>query len=1441
MDWHRLRSWSTSKEKSFEELCYQVAKTHYGHLGRFTSVDDSGGGDGVEFYLTFPDGTEWGWQAKFYAPGARLNDSNRKTNIRGSLVRALNVHPRLTKWILCVPMTFTPDENAWFRGTERKRNSRGTFASLPEAIPTGRSVEIDLWSESDFGTWLTEPRFAGKRHFFFGDLELDHGWFTRLLNKQRPNVSLEYQPGLHVTTNIDKVLETYLATSSALDRLTTHFEELKELRTYTRNIISHQISEVLHDQLDLESWLSKIQCVIDDIEIIIDALNQGEFLKASRSNFKTSTSMFETISDSILSNLATKISAINFTGVPDSYIEDKKQRQLTELSSSFEIALDRVSAISTWLDWMLSPALHIYGEAGVGKTHVVFDLCHRYLESDFPAIFLSARGFRNGRSLVEQLRDRLDVPPSYSWSDLLAALDSVAQAYRRRLPIVIDGLNESGPVDYNNLWITDLHSLIAEIKNHPALLLITTCRTSYLSGIWPNSQYDSIHHFHTVEGFGFFQATEAVAAYFKHYKLNANLSLAPLQQFSHPIYLRIFCEAHNSDNQSEQEVYFGEVSLYEVFDRYLLNINRKVVERTNARPGQDILSPILQELSSQLWESKVRSIPLETFIRMTDDRNDVPWTQSKAEAILSEGLVTSRDYVQNEERVGFTYDLLGGYLIAKYLLSLHETNFASFLSNPIAQSALLGIGGPAHPLAEDIGRCLAALWIRIHGQQLHIITNDTAYKKFVLPVIFELPAKYISEHEISLISDSIKESDQIQNILVWAQSVLLVPNHPLNTKFLTDVLSSMSLTQRDLTWSEALRKDERTFQFMSQALSQGFFTEIAELHENISLLAEFIVWLQTSTNRTLRDLSTRALHQYGQQFPSDLLKLFKQFILIKDPYIIERMLAAVFGVIITFRNRPSEDSFVTNCLPAFARTTYDVFFAPGAVSATSHVLSRNYAQRIIAEAIKRHPSLLTPSEIARTHQPYPADLHQVWGRSVNRDTDRYLGGNSPLGLDFRNYTLARLVQGRRNYDFEHPGFLEIEEKVWWRIYDLGYRLEDFAEIDAEISDMSYRSRSADGRKIERYGKKYAWVAYYEIAGSLIDDEKLEHDIKIFNDIDPSFPNEPQRYEFANDDWLGRDEPSTGKWIVEGGIPDIVPLLITSEPSSLPGNWILLDGHVTQSDEAIGRERFLYVRSFFVLNNEFQNFMDHFAQQSFASRWLPEKPEFEEHYAADLPPSLVLDEWKIMTFSPKSTDSSVEESPFIWDEDNSKELQDFQKPSESLIEDLLEKIQSGELVVNPNWRASEPYEEKFEISHTVVDASWPDYKSAANPSWSVTVPSRELIDRLHLRQRPHSFEYEDSDGDLRSVFFKYNLNGNAQHFAFISSDSLDSFLLQHDKRLVWAVWGERSLSTQAHLDSGRYRDDDLDPPAFSFFQKIFTYNVGEGVDEVKESPDSVDGL
>ncbi len=198
------------QRKSFEELCYQIAKGLYGKLGLFTNIDDSGGGDGVEFYMTLPNGDQWGWQAKFFKPGpeGRLKDGGRKGQIEDSLKTACEKHDRLTKWFLWTPLTFTKGEQKWFDGDLRKK--------LPD---THRDLQMIHQDQSDFLTWLREPRFSGIWHFFFGELELTMDWFQRRFNESRTQIGDKYVPRLHVETAVESTLHALIADGDFLEVL----------------------------------------------------------------------------------------------------------------------------------------------------------------------------------------------------------------------------------------------------------------------------------------------------------------------------------------------------------------------------------------------------------------------------------------------------------------------------------------------------------------------------------------------------------------------------------------------------------------------------------------------------------------------------------------------------------------------------------------------------------------------------------------------------------------------------------------------------------------------------------------------------------------------------------------------------------------------------------------------------------------------------------------------------------------------------------------------------------------------------------------------------------------------------------------------------------------------------------------------------------------------
>lgn len=170
----------------------------------------------------FPNGDQWGWQAKFYYPEARLTGS-RKTSIKESLQRACELHPNLKCWFLCTPGKLTPDEQDWFDNKLRaaKHNRR-------PVVPDGHPVKLDNWTESDFIGWMSEERFAGIRLNFFGELELTKEWFRRQFEKQIEGVGDKFIPSLHTETDEERRVHQLLGDYRFAERLCELLGDLAE-------------------------------------------------------------------------------------------------------------------------------------------------------------------------------------------------------------------------------------------------------------------------------------------------------------------------------------------------------------------------------------------------------------------------------------------------------------------------------------------------------------------------------------------------------------------------------------------------------------------------------------------------------------------------------------------------------------------------------------------------------------------------------------------------------------------------------------------------------------------------------------------------------------------------------------------------------------------------------------------------------------------------------------------------------------------------------------------------------------------------------------------------------------------------------------------------------------------------------------------------------------
>ena len=64
MDWRSIRPWNGARDKGFEELCSQLARSDIADAAQF--IRKGSPDAGVECYAVYENGSECAWQAKYF-------------------------------------------------------------------------------------------------------------------------------------------------------------------------------------------------------------------------------------------------------------------------------------------------------------------------------------------------------------------------------------------------------------------------------------------------------------------------------------------------------------------------------------------------------------------------------------------------------------------------------------------------------------------------------------------------------------------------------------------------------------------------------------------------------------------------------------------------------------------------------------------------------------------------------------------------------------------------------------------------------------------------------------------------------------------------------------------------------------------------------------------------------------------------------------------------------------------------------------------------------------------------------------------------------------------------------------------------------------------------------------------------------------------------------
>lgn len=1283
---------------NFEMLCRHLIHRHYAAYGDFKATANQAG---IEFHLQLDRpcalgqaGRWFGWQCRWYElqPGRAIG-TTRRAKIEEAIKTSLQALPGLTDWILWTRHPLTAGDQKWFYDLQS----------------IAGSMRLTLWTSANVEEHLAGPGEL-YRATYFGDLVLTPEDLEELHERSVAPVRFRWLPEAHQPIDAERALQQMLGGSRAQAQLDVAGYELELTRAELLRRLPADVPPDLHEPTG--AFAAFLGSVHERVRAVKDSLAQADW-KTLEELFGSSPRL-----------------------LPEHHALLRRLRNVrSPLAPPATNALDdlrnTLALLKTLNEQLSVRMVAVIADAGNGKTHLSAQITRA--GTDQPAgIFLQGRQLAVRHTLDDLARTiSINGRPCPNTESLLAALDAAGERAKRRLPLVIDGLNESeDPRQWRNL----LSSVSTLLARYPHVLLVCTLRKAFTEECLPPGTHQLV-----IEGFNTDRA-DAIERYFTWYRIDGTDADLPETLLDNPLGLRLFCEVTNPDRADVVGIEAMPGSLAAVFDRYLEQVADRVAELAPAtfRIYQTDVRAAFGKIGHALWEHKANGFGFGRLRELIDA--DQQWDHSLVRMLEQEGILLRAPFPgrTGEDALFISFDALAGHLIADALIAERERQAAEqWLSTPETTNAFAGDRDHRHPLAEDIFTALAGLLPRRREQQLWRLVEDGLRERALL-LSTTLEPSYLDGPTVeALVALTRQEGAHQAQLFKSLQLVRGAPAHPLNADFLDRVLREMSVAGRDRTWTEWARGRWRDLARDLRELEQRWTGKGPLSDRRDALRARWSMWLLTSTVRDLRDQATRTLYAFGRRSPGDLFNLAIDALDINDSYVSQRVMAAAYGVV-TAHQLPDED--FSAALRSFLTALDTTLIGVEAARPTSDWLIRLYVQGTAHFAAAYYPDALPQGRSGTGELPFgacpPPD-------PIAADDQRDEEVSHALRMDFENYTVGRLIDDRTRYDQNHPRYQQVLAEIKGSIWALGWRTSTFGDIDGAIAHQSYPRRELSGNA-ERYGKKYSWIGFYAAAGRLQDRGELQPASERLSDlgIDPTFPRPLPPLPFTIPDWASSTPAGLEDWVTSGEVVVPPELLQPQELDGHPGPWIAVAGHLETDTQAPGRRVWGMLNALLVDSSQADTVVSAFNSADYPGRnWIPEPPRDYYTFAGEIP------------WHPTFAHIHEEDDPY---------------------DPYRGTLRLGDGVTVPAEVLAHHY-------------TWESYHSVLNSVDGAIVPSKEISRALDLRARAQEFHQAECSGVTTSM--SYGPPPRMQgHLLYIRQEALQRYAKGRTLVLLW--WGER---------------------------------------------------
>ncbi|TWP28893.1 hypothetical protein ETU08_08635 [Apibacter muscae] len=1063
---------------------------------------------------------------------------------------------------------------------------------------------------------------------------------------------------------------------------------------------------------------------------------------------------------------------------------------------------------SIHIELVNKPILIIKGDAGSGKSHLLGDIANERIKNNLPTLLLLGQHFHSAKTIEENILSLLHL--GCTFTELLINLDKISDQIGSRVLILIDAINEGAGSD---LWNNQIAGFISSIKKYKGVGIALSIRSTYFDDII-SADFIEAESPHIIEHKGFKgNEYEALKLFCEYYslKLPSFPILAP--EFSNPLFLHLIC---NTVKEMPDKTFpKGFNGLNRLYQLYIDSLNKRFENKNKEYKLRSIVSESIEIFATSILNSEFNSITIQEAVKLFDEKfpnHKTLLTDLIDENILIRNKVYS-GYNKYHDAVYFAYQRLGDYFMAQKLLNgcASKKDVLDALMNPDGLGVICSDYDWKY---RGIIEALSIILPEEHNLEIfeisdYFISDADKEEEWKTQHIYE----WISRVELDSLKWRKVESINDEKITSWLRSgkalisdhewflclteLSSIIDHPFNSNRLTQILKKYTMAERDSFWQEFIiyfnGYDDNEIAFPIQRLIDwAWMPNISTLSddETAKLVSQTLAWILSTTNTKLRDQTTKALVNLLEQKPNVLIGLLKTFQDVDDLYILERLYAVTYGCVL----RTEKDESVK----LIAEYVYNTIFKNG--NPPTHVLLRDYACNTIEYAI--HKCLLEEVDIQLIRPPYNSKMNFTpltneelderyepkkdrghWGKAewgvsaiLRSMVTEYGRGTGGYG-DFGRYTFQSAIS---NFDLPRQMNVNLLSNlaVEWIFEKYGYSTKLHGKYDDYIATKGDRHES----KIERIGKKYQWIAFYEIVGIIADNYKMkcywEDEYVYFKgtwqlylrDIDPATTTINNKEEdsensiledyilkkewwmdrmFSN--WSGEDS----HWVSTSN--DLVhPYSILRKKDDLGNYWLHLHHYIEWVEpKKMGIEKYAgqkkqiwYIFNAYLVKKEDKNkIVEYLSQKNFDGRWMPEANEGF---------SQLINREKF--WSPAYQDENQESKEELWDTINGTDY-------------------------------------KVIVADTEANGNIEQDKSGTSAVYRI--PCEFIFEGMELQYAPKDGDLKNKEGEI--IVTNINPNG-----VMIREKDLLEFLDKNDLDLIWTLLGEKFSFSHDRLNESFFK-------------------------------------